>query len=136
MKLMIVEDHADSARALSKLLQAYGHHTEVADCCRQAMQLFTGSEYDFILCDLGLPDGDGCELLREMLMIRSQPAIALTGFGMTDDITRSKVAGFISHVTKPIDMEKLLGLLAGLRANPETFPLAEHVDIPPKSAQQ
>ncbi len=113
--ILLVEDHEDSAVALAKLLRAFGHRVHTADSCLKARRLFeTNLDVDVLLLDLGLPDGDGCALLQELLAMRKIPAIALTGFGMIADIERSKAAGFIAHITKPLEITKLREELAKL----------------------
>jgi PAS domain S-box-containing protein len=109
-RLLLVEDHADTARVLARLLSGNGHTVEVANSIRQAMAAFDrDGKFDFMVSDLGLPDGSGVDLIRQ---IRQQlglgiPAIALSGYGMEEDIARCKAAGFDDHVTKPVNLQKL-----------------------------
>lgn len=109
-RLLLVEDHADTARVLARLLSSNGHTVEVASSIREALEAFNGDgKFDFMISDLGLPDGSGVDLIRQ---IRQQlrlgiPAIALSGYGMEEDIARCKEAGFDDHVTKPVNLQKL-----------------------------
>jgi signal transduction histidine kinase/ActR/RegA family two-component response regulator len=109
-RLLLVEDHADTARVLARLLGSNGHTVEVASSVREAMEAFNGGgKFDFLVSDVGLPDGSGVDLIRQ---IRQQlglgiPAIALSGYGMEEDIARCKEAGFDDHVTKPVNLQKL-----------------------------
>ena len=107
LEILLVEDHADSALALASLLRAGGSSVAVADSCAAAKSLYGEKSFDVLLCDLGLPDGDGCDLLRELIAIRRVCAIAITGFGMEEDVERSKAAGFVAHLTKPITLDSL-----------------------------
>src|SRR5262245_27085875 len=92
--ILLVEDHADSAAALAKLLRSLGHQVQTAPSCADARRLFElNAGIDVLLLDVGLPDGDGCDLLRELTAIRPVPAIAITGFGMNEDVARSMAAG-------------------------------------------
>jgi CheY-like chemotaxis protein len=116
--ILLVEDHADSAVALGRLLQHFGHRVQTADCCSAAKTLFKSDGFDVVLVDLGLPDGDGCDLLRELTAIRQIPAIAITGFGMAEDIKRSKAAGFLAHLTKPFIVPELTQILSELKFEP------------------
>ena len=69
-------------------------------------------DYDLIISDIGLPDGSGLELIRQVVARRGPiPAIALTGYGMEEDIQRSRKAGFTAHMTKPIDFTKLQSMI-------------------------
>ncbi len=73
-----------------------------------AFEFFEAGEFDMIISDIGLPDGTGLELIRRVTALRGPiPAIALTGYGMEEDIVRSREAGFTTHMTKPIDFAKL-----------------------------
>ncbi len=109
-RMLIVEDHEDTARVLARLLSGNGHDVRVANSVRQAIEaLNAGGSFEFLLSDLGLPDGTGIDVIRQIrqklrLMI---PAIALSGFGTEDDIARCKEAGFDEHLTKPINLQKL-----------------------------
>ena len=76
-----------------------------------AIELYRRKKYDLFLSDLGLPDGSGIELLQKFKEIRAVPAIALTGFGMEEDIVRSQESGFFSHLTKPVNFKQLRELI-------------------------
>jgi CheY-like chemotaxis protein len=113
--ILIVEDHADSAEMLSIALRRMGHRVESVSSGKDAVRAFQAADFDVLLLDLGLPDGDGCQLLQELTAIRPVPAIAITGYGMAKDIDRSRAAGFVSHITKPLMLAELKSQLAGIR---------------------
>ena len=71
-----------------------------------------------IVSDLGLPDGSGLVLLAELRRIRDVPALALSGYGMEEDVTKSRVAGFDEHLTKPIDFPLFMSTVGRLLASP------------------
>jgi CheY-like chemotaxis protein len=73
----------------------------------EALKIVSGRHFNLILSDIGLPDGTGIDLIRQIRGNSSIPAIALTGFGMDQDIKRYKEAGFDAHLTKPINIQKL-----------------------------
>ena len=110
-RLLLVEDHADTARVLARLLSGNGHTVAVANSIRQALAAFDGDggKFDFMVSDLGLPDGSGVDLIRQVRqeLRLGLPAIALSGYGMEEDIARCKEAGFDDHVTKPVNLQKL-----------------------------
>jgi len=106
-KLLLLEDHADTARALSRLLQNRGYRTQIAATVAAALEAVDQSEFDLLLCDLGLPDGTGMDFIEKVREQRKTPAIALTGFGMQQDVDRARQAGFNAHLTKPVSMQKL-----------------------------
>jgi len=132
--ILLVEDHADSAVVLAKLLRSFGHRVQTADCCQSARRLFQmNHEVDLLLLDIGLPDGDGCELLRELHQIRKIPAIAVTGYGMNADVERARAAGFVAHITKPFVMDQLNTTLVNLTLespNPPDAALASNAAPP------
>jgi CheY-like chemotaxis protein len=109
--ILLVEDHKDSATALTLLLRGGGFSVSHAGTVESAKREFATQPCDVMLCDVGLPDGDGCELLREMIAVRPVCAIAITGFEMEEDIERCKAAGFAAHMTKPITWDHLQKML-------------------------
>jgi signal transduction histidine kinase/CheY-like chemotaxis protein len=122
LRILVVEDHGDTRRTLARLLTHFGHEISVADCVQAALDAFNPQKFDAVLSDIGLPDGTGYEVMSE---VRRQQAeskgsaltgIALTGFGMDEDIRRSKEAGFDYHLTKPIDFAQLRTVLGQIRA--------------------
>ena len=68
-------------------------------------------EFDLLISDIGLPDGSGVELMQKIREISPLPGIALSGFGMQHDIERSKEAGFLEHLTKPINFAQLQAVI-------------------------
>jgi PAS domain S-box-containing protein len=120
LRVLLVEDDADSVTLMRLLLQQKGY--EVATACRfaSALAALNASEPDVLIADLGLPDGDGLDLPGEL---RSRglatPAIALSGYGMEADIARSRAAGFAGHFVKPLkDVEQLVEAIKGLDLRP------------------
>jgi signal transduction histidine kinase len=113
--VLLVEDHPDTARILARLLKSIGYSVTTAGTVAEALALADGHRFDFLLSDIGLPDGSGCEIARELcsrkLVAR---ALALSGFGQPEDIARSLEAGFADHLIKPINFEKLRDVLASL----------------------
>jgi PAS domain S-box-containing protein len=107
VRLLLVEDHVDTARALARLLENRGFTTQIAPNIATALEAIERDEFDLYLCDLGLPDGTGIDLIRKVRETRKTPAIALTGFGMQEDVERAQKAGFDAHLTKPVNLQKL-----------------------------
>ena len=110
LRILLVEDHSDTAQILSRLLEHEGHQVRVATNVGDALKLAGQGPMDLIISDLGLPDGSGYDL---MLQVRPQlpqpvPAIALSGYGAESDIKRSRESGFSQHITKPVDFGRLL----------------------------
>ena len=105
--LLLIEDHADTAQALVKLLRLRGYTVETAPSIAAALRAAGQKQFDLYLCDISLSDGTGFDFLNKLGRTRAVPAIALTGFGMDQDVRRAEMAGFAAHLTKPIDFHKL-----------------------------
>ncbi|HWB52860.1 MAG TPA: CHASE3 domain-containing protein [Tepidisphaeraceae bacterium] len=107
LRILLVEDHIDTATAMNRLLLSFGHQVRLADSVGSALALARDNPFDLLISDLGLPDGSGIDLLKELMLSQRLPAVALTGYGMEDDINRCLNAGFALHLTKPVDIQKL-----------------------------
>jgi HAMP domain-containing protein/signal transduction histidine kinase len=110
MRILLVEDHEDTNRSLTNLLRRRGYHVQSALTFQSALDLGAKDQFDVLISDLGLPDGSGIDLIQKLA---STPplGIALTGFGMEQDIRRSREVGFQHHLVKPIDLNKLDSLI-------------------------
>jgi len=107
MRILLVEDHEDSNRSLTNLLRRRGYHVQSALNFQSALDLSAKEEFDVLISDLALPDGNGIDLMQTLQSTRPLLGIALTGFGMEDDIRKCREAGFQHHLVKPIDLNKL-----------------------------
>jgi CheY-like chemotaxis protein len=105
LRVLVVEDHPDTLRALEMFIKALGHHPTLAQNMQEALLVDSAKneEFDLLLSDLRLPDGDGWELLLQLRKRGHRPkrAIAMSGWSGEDDFTRSKGAGFEAHLIKP-----------------------------------
>lgn len=110
MRILVVEDHQDTATMLSMLLDEQGHRTCVAHSVSEALAL-AGEPWDVLLTDLGLPDGSGLEVVRGLRAGGPLKAIALSGYGRDEDVRASLDAGCQSHLTKPINFVELVETL-------------------------
>ena len=111
LRILLVEDHLDTATLLGKLLRRFGHDVAIADCRAAALTMAASSPFDVMLSDIRLPDGTGHELMREIRERHSIPGIALTGYGMEEDVSLSRDAGFFEHVVKPVNIDHLQSVL-------------------------
>ena len=114
LHILLVEDHPDTAEAMADLLRATGRRVTVAGSVAEGMAVAessaasgNGSRIDLVLSDIGLPDGNGHDLMAELSRRFGLRGIALTGYGMEEDVERSREVGFASHLTKPVSLEQL-----------------------------
>ena len=121
MRILLVEDHEDTNRSLTSLLRRRGYQVQSALTFQSALELSAKEEFDVLISDLGLPDGNGIDLIQKLA---SKPplGIALTGFGMEQDIRKSREVGFQHHLVKPIDLNKLDALIQESVAAAPTVP--------------
>jgi CheY-like chemotaxis protein len=113
-RILVVEDHEDTLRSMQLLLRRLGYEVLVADNMCNALRIAEEQPFDILLSDIGLPDGSGLELLQRIRQTREVPALALSGFGMDEDIERSREAGFADHLTKPVSIDCLRAAIAEL----------------------
>ena len=117
LKVLVVEDEPQTLRLLARLVRGLGHDVTTADTLRAACEAATGGEHDLIISDIGLPDGCGLDLMRQVVARRGKlPAIALTGYGTEEDVRKSMAAGFAEHMTKPIDFTRLKEVIVKVTA--------------------
>lgn len=116
LRLLIVEDHEPTRDALNRLLSKNGHQLTSVGTIRAAIAAFSASDYDAIISDLGLPDGSGLDLMRELQRQKPVTGIALSGYGMEEDVRQAKAAGFFAHLTKPVKIDQLRQILAQVPA--------------------
>jgi CheY-like chemotaxis protein len=117
-KILIVEDHNDSAQVMAVLLRRAGYPVAVAGSCKEALSVAAMEKPNVVLCDIGLPDGDGCDLLRELKQQYDVAGIAVSGNGYPEDQQRYLEAGFSEFVLKPCTIDALKNAImrAGLFA--------------------
>ena len=106
-RLLLVEDDPASSSALSLLLRRRGATVTTASCLAEARAAAESGTFDLVVSDLGLPDGSGLELARWLAARGGPPAIALSGYGMEEDIQQCHDAGFLTHLTKPVELRRL-----------------------------
>jgi signal transduction histidine kinase len=106
VRVLVVDDHQDSAETLALVLEMSGYEVTVAHSVREAEAQASGC--DVLISDISLPDGSGLDLVRTLQDHRPLPAIALSGYGTEQDRQRSLQAGFAEHLTKPVYPRRLL----------------------------
>lgn len=112
LRILLVEDHADTARVLSLLLTREGHQVDVAVTLEQATRFCKDRGYDLLISDIELPDGMAWEILSEGQACFGLKGIVVSGHGMAEHIRRSREAGFSAHLVKPFRIEDLRRAMA------------------------
>jgi CheY-like chemotaxis protein len=111
LQILVVEDHGDTRRVLTGLLGHFGHSISAADTVESAVAFVKAKRFDAIVSDLGLPDGSGCDVIREAKRRQPVAGVALTAHGEDEDVARGREAGFDYHLTKPVDFGELRNVL-------------------------
>ena len=115
MRVLVVEDHADTTESMAVLLRLHGHEVDVAPDGPTALRIAAQNPPDVALLDIGLPGMDGFEVarrLQEQAADKMPLLVAVTGYGQEEHRRRSKQAGIDLHLLKPVDPEELKKLLA------------------------
>ena len=120
LHILLIEDHLDTADALETLLSVVGHRVTVANNARDALAAAEASQagIDLVISDVGLPDISGHELMAELKSRFQLRGIALSGYGMDEDLQRSREAGFERHLTKPVNLERLRNAIREVAGHP------------------
>ncbi len=115
-RILLVEDHEQTRSTLALLLERRGHRVTGVGSLQAARERAGKEDFDLLISDLGLPDGDGHDLMAELQRSHGVPGIALSGYGMETDIARSRACGFCAHLTKPVDIRALESAIAAAPA--------------------
>jgi CheY-like chemotaxis protein len=119
--VLLVEDHKPTSRALMQLLLRRNYQVVAADSVAEARAAVRRQSFELLISDIGLPDGNGYELMAELRTQYGLTGIALSGYGMEEDVSRSEAAGFVAHLIKPVSVQALDGALAAVQGrNPGT----------------
>ena len=105
--LLVVDDHRDTCLGMKMLLERKGYQITLAHTADQAIRKARAEKFDLLISDIGLPDRSGYELMKELRATNSMRGIALSGFGMENDINQARAAGFSEHLTKPVNFDRL-----------------------------
>ncbi len=116
-KILLVEDNEDTLRIVMRVLEKAGCKVIPVQSVAAAMDAAISAgedveKIDLVISDIGLPDGDGTDLMRQLRDRYGLTGIAISGYGMEEDIEKSRRAGFIEHLTKPIQIEELIAAIA------------------------
>ncbi|MEO6569021.1 MAG: response regulator [Opitutaceae bacterium] len=114
LRLLLVEDHDSTLTTLALLLRRDGHRVTAAATLAAAVAAAAAEQFDLVISDLGLPDGTGHELMEKLRADHGLRGVALSGYGMEEDRARSRAAGFVAHLVKPIHIAELRRVIASL----------------------
>jgi CheY-like chemotaxis protein len=107
-KILLVEDHEPTRSTLAHILERRHHKVVIAASAREAMAIAEKEDIDVVISDIGLPDGNGYDLFKKIHDISPVvKGIALSGYGMENDLARSRNIGFQAHLIKPVKIEAL-----------------------------
>lgn len=122
-RILLVEDHAPTRLTLQHLLKSRRFEVVAAKTAAEALKFVQESDFSLVISDVGLPDKSGFELMKEIVALKpSLPGIALSGYGMEDDLARSQEAGFSVHLVKPIAIGILEEAINNLLPSPPPSP--------------
>ena len=107
LRIFIVENHDDTRFLLGLLLEQLGHSVQAVATMSEALDDAVSGDFDVLISDIGLPDGDGWELLASLGERAPPYAIAMSGFGMASDRQKSLAVGYRHHLLKPIEPNQL-----------------------------
>jgi CheY-like chemotaxis protein len=118
LRILVVDDHADTLAATRLLLACGGHDVHEANCGEIAIKKAPTIEPQLMLVDLAMPGVDGYAVarrLREQPEFANTPLVAVSGFDDADRLRQSLEAGFDDHLVKPVTPRRLLDLLNRVR---------------------
>jgi CheY-like chemotaxis protein len=119
LRLLVVEDQADARELIQRVLEDSGAEVLTAANAADALEMVRSERPDILVSDIGMPEGDGFDLLRSVRALGAEhggniPAIAVTAFARSEDRTRALRAGFLVHVAKPLDPAELVATVASV----------------------
>lgn len=106
-----MEDHKATRSILERLLDSCGHHVCATGTVNDAVQLLDNFRFDALLSDIGLPDGDGYQVVAEAKKRQALKTVAVTALNGPEDEARAERAGFDHYLQKPLDFSRLQGVL-------------------------
>lgn len=111
LRVLLVDDHVDTAELLRMLLVRRGYVVTIARSVATALHAASLTPFDVLVSDIGLTDGSGCDLLRQLREARHIPAIALSGRDREVDVQTARDAGFDEYLGKPVGIAQLVEAL-------------------------
>ncbi|MBA2479158.1 MAG: response regulator [Planctomycetes bacterium] len=120
-RILLVEDHDNTAKVMTLLLSSFGHQVTHARTVADAIAIATADKPDLLISDIGLPDASGLDLMRRLRALYPQlTGIVISGYGAADDVRQSSEAGFSKHLTKPFNDRALQEAIERVSADSAT----------------
>jgi CheY-like chemotaxis protein len=115
LRVLLVDDNVDTLESLQILLEALGHEAAIARTPAEALAQAASYGASVAVVDIGLPGMSGYDLAPELRRASPTPLrlVAFTGYAADEDVARALAAGFDAHLVKPVDVDRLLAVLAG-----------------------
>jgi signal transduction histidine kinase/ActR/RegA family two-component response regulator len=119
VRVLIVDDEADTRDLLTMILRQYGAEASSAGSAREAIARLNQQLSDVMVSDIGMPDEDGYELIRQVRALPAErggntPAIALTAYARVEDRLKAFQAGYQMYIAKPVEPAELVAVIASL----------------------
>jgi signal transduction histidine kinase/CheY-like chemotaxis protein len=119
LRILVVDDHADTLEVMHLALESYGAAVETAGNAADALRVLAAWRPDVLLSDIGMPQEDGYSLIQKVRALApgdggSTPAVAITAFAKTQDRVRALAAGFQMHLAKPVEPDELIAVVTSL----------------------
>lgn len=122
LRILLVEDHEDTLNVMADLLELSRHEVMRASNIESALRMAASQPFDLLVSDLGLPDGSGLDLMRQIRDKYGWVGIAVSGYGTAEDVELSRQAGFLEHLIKPVHPARLKEAIARARTAIESLP--------------
>ena len=132
LRFFVIENHQDTLDAIKMFLEAQGHSVETASDMKSGLKIAPRTKFDVLISDIGMPDGDGYELIGKLRARAPRaggdiPAIALTAYTRDEDRARALAAGFQIYMPKPIEPDELVKSIATLTGQATNVPKGDRV---------
>jgi CheY-like chemotaxis protein len=124
-KILLVEDNKSTALVMTRFLKKLGHAVKTAYCVREgkerkvtilinflALDMAANNKFELVVSDLGLPDGSGFDLMKSLHGMYGLRGICVSGYGMEEDLRKSRECGFDIHIVKPVEISSLQSAIA------------------------
>ncbi len=119
LKLLLVDDESDTLDLISVELAQYGAEVTAVGSAEDALKALENAEFDLMISDIGMPVSDGYDLIRDIRKLQGNKnqfisAVALTAYARVQDRMRAILAGYSTHIAKPVEASELVTVVAGL----------------------